>query len=48
MFRSLDEEIEEREGGPPKAGLRALRYLLLLLLTSVVFGALYLGIRFVE
>jgi hypothetical protein len=48
MFRSLDEEIEEREGGRPKTSLRAVRYLLLLLLTTVLFGGLYLGIRFVD
>lgn len=48
MFRSLDEEIEQTEGGPTKTSVRALKYVLLLLLTTVIFGALYLGIRFVD
>jgi hypothetical protein len=45
MFQTLDEQIQEVEGAAPTRGQRALKYLVLLVISLVVFGGLYFAIR---
>jgi hypothetical protein len=45
MFDSLNEQIEKSQGGAQSTGTRALRYVGLLVLSVVVFVALYMVIR---
>lgn len=45
MFNSLEEQIDETQGGAPSKGGRALRYVGLFVLSAVVFAGLYLAIR---
>lgn len=48
MFNTLEEQIERTEDIAPSPGALAARYAGLLVLTVVVFGALYMVIRLVE
>ncbi len=45
MFETLEEQIHEVEGATPTRGQRLLRYAVLLVISLVVFGALYFAIR---
>ena len=45
MFETLDQQIEESEGGRQSIWKRVLRYAEVFAVTLVVFGALYMGIR---
>ncbi len=45
MFETLEEQIQEVEGAAPSRAQRALRYLVLLIISLVVFGGLYFAIR---
>jgi hypothetical protein len=47
VFNSLEEQIDQTEGGAPSTGARALRYVGLLVLSAIVFAGLYLAIRLV-
>jgi len=48
MFNSLDEQIERGEGRTPTRWERLLQYAGVLLVSTVLFGGLYFGIRFLE
>ena len=48
MFHSLEDDIRQVEGEQPKAGALVLRYSIILLITVIVFGALYAAIRLLE
>ena len=45
MFETLDERIEQSEGSPLSTQKRVLRYLGLIALTAVVFGALFMAVQ---
>ncbi len=45
MFDSLEQQIEQTEGGAPPRSARALRYIGLFVLSAIVFLVLYVGIR---
>lgn len=45
MFNSLEEQIDDTQGGAPSTGARAVRYAGLFVLSAVVFAGLYLAIR---
>jgi len=48
MFQSLDEEIEQAEGGRPKTSEQLVRLVGVAILSVVVFGGLYLAIVALE
>jgi hypothetical protein len=48
MFNSLDEEIKRDDHATSTARERWLRYAAVLLVSAVLFGGLYAGIRFLE
>jgi hypothetical protein len=45
MFNTLEEKIEEAEGRAPSSAMQLLRYAGFVILSAVVFGALYMAIR---
>jgi hypothetical protein len=45
VFNSLEEQIDETQGGAPATGGRAVRYVGLFVLSAALFAALYLAIR---
>ncbi len=45
MFNSLEEKIEEAEGPAPSNARQLLRYAGFVLLSAVIFVALYMAIR---
>ena len=48
MFNSLDEEIKRDDQATSTSCERWLRYVGVLLVSAVLFGGLYAGIRFLE
>ena len=48
MFSSLEDEINHVEGRTPTMWGRLVQYAAVFLVTAVLFGGLYLGIRFLE
>jgi hypothetical protein len=48
MFNSLDEEIKRDDQATSTPRERWLRYAAVLLVSAVLFGGLYAGIRFLE
>ena len=48
MFNSLDEQIERGHGRKSTTWDRLLQYAGVLLVSTVLFGGLYIGIRFLE
>ena len=48
MFSNLDEEIETTTGGPPKSGARLFRYVIVAVLSLIVFSGLFWGIWLLE
>jgi hypothetical protein len=48
MFDTLDEQIESTQGRSPTHAERAVRYLVVAVLSVVLFGGLYLGVWFLE
>lgn len=48
MFNSLDEQIERGKGRMHTKWERSLQYAGVLLVSAVLFGGLYFGIRFLE
>ena len=45
MFNSLEEKIEEAEGSAPSNARQLLRYIGFVVLSAVIFSALYMAIR---
>jgi hypothetical protein len=45
MFNSLEEKIEEVEGGAPSNARQLLRYVECVVLAALILGALYMAIR---
>jgi hypothetical protein len=45
MFETLEERIEQSEGSHLSTQKRVLRYLGLIALTAVVFGALFMAVQ---
>jgi len=45
MFNSLEEKIEEVEGGAPSNARQLVRYVGCVVLAALVLGALYMAIR---
>lgn len=48
MFETLEKQIEQSEGGAEPTSRRVIKYLLIFVVTVIVFGGLYLAIRLVE
>jgi hypothetical protein len=48
MFESLDEEIKSREGNGETATGRVVRFLVIAVVSLVLFGALVAGIALLE
>ena len=48
MFNSLDEQIERGKGRMPTKWERLLQYAGVLLVSTVLFGGLYFGIRLLD
>jgi len=48
MFDSLEQQIHDTEGPPPTKGMVVLRYAILFILSAIVFGGLYMGIRLLD
>lgn len=46
MFETLEEKIEQAEGTHVSTKEKALKYIGLLVLTIVIFGALFMAVRF--
>jgi hypothetical protein len=48
MFNTIDEQIESTEGMGPTHVERLVRYLVVAVLSVVLFGGLFLGVWFLE
>lgn len=48
MFESLEQQIKETEGPELTKGARIVRYILLFIVSAIVFGGLYMGIRLLD
>jgi hypothetical protein len=48
MFNNLDEQIETTAGETPTQAARVLRYLIVAVLSIILFGGLFLGVWFLE
>ncbi len=45
MFETLEQQIESTEGTQLTTKLKLLRYAALFVITTIVFGAMYLAVR---
>ncbi len=48
MFNNLDEQIEDTVGDTSTRVEKLLRYLMILVISVIVFGGLFLGVWFLE
>ncbi len=48
MFETLEEQIKETEGPELTTGARIVRYVILFIVSAIVFGGLYMGIRLLD
>ena len=48
MFGNLDEQIDATVGAAPKPGQKIMRYLIVAVVSMIVFGGVFMGIWFLE
>lgn len=48
MFDTLDRQIESTQGMPPTQVERLIRYLVVFILSVILFGGLFLGVWLLE